>query len=102
MIIEVLRIRKGERTFIIEDKNSLLFAALAQSINTFLAALLLYYMPIDKMFLVIILFLSSLVFSVIGITVKPGRLSFSFASLLYLVGGVIIIISSLYFIFAAL
>jgi putative Mn2+ efflux pump MntP len=102
MIIEVLRIRKGERTFIIEDRNSLLFAALAQSINTFLAALLIYYIPIDKMFLAIILFVSSLTVSIIGVTVKPERLSFSFASLLYLVGGIIIIVSSLYFIFAAL
>ena len=102
MIVEVLRIRKGERTFLLEEKNSLVFASMAQSINTFLAALLLFFIPVNKLYLAAILFLSSVVVSVVGILVKPERLSFSFASLLYLLGGILIIVSSLYFIFAAL
>ena len=102
MIIEVLRIRKGERTFVLEEKNSIVFASMAQSINTFLAALLLYFIPVDKLSLAIILLVSSLVVSIAGMMIKAERLSLSFASLLYLLGGVIIIVSSLYFIFAAL
>jgi putative Mn2+ efflux pump MntP len=102
MIIEVLRIRKGERTYILVDKNSTVFAAMAQSINTFLAALLLNFIPVDKLYLAMILFISSTMIGVVGIKLKAERLSFSFASLLYLMGGVSIIVSSLYFIFAAL
>lgn len=102
MIMEILRIRKGERTFLLTDINSLIFAALAQSMNTFLAALLLYFIPADKHWLALALFVASVVFSLTGIMAKPGRINFLFASLLYLIGGILIIVSSLYFIFAAL
>jgi putative Mn2+ efflux pump MntP len=102
MILEVLRIRKGERTFLITDKNGEVLAAMAHSMNTFLAALLLYFMPVNKLWLAIILFMASVVAAVGGIIAKPERLSFTFASFLYLLGGMLIIVSSLYFIFTAL
>jgi len=102
MIMEILRIRKGERTFLLADNNSLIFAAMAQSMNTFLAALLLYFIPVDKLWLALVLLIVSVIFSITGIMVKPERLSYLFASLLYLIGGILIILSSLYFIFAAL
>ena len=102
MIMEILRIRKGERTFLLADNNSLIFASMAQSMNTFLAALLLYFIPVDKLWLALALLVASVIFSIVGIMAKPERPSFLFASLLYLIGGILIIVSSLYFIFAAL
>lgn len=102
MIMEVLRIRKGERTFFITDKNGEVLAAMAHSMNTFLAALLLYFIPVNKLLLATSLFVVSLVIAVVGILAKPERHNFTFASLLYFIGGILIIISSLYFIFAAL
>jgi len=101
MIMEILRIRKGERTFLLTDNNSLIFASMAQSMNTFLAALLLYFIPVDKLWLALALLVASVIFSIVGIMAKPERPSFLFASLLYLIGGMLIIVSSLYFIFAA-
>jgi len=102
MVMEVLRIRKGERTFLITDKNGEVLAAVAHSMNTFLAALLLYFIPVNKLWLAIILYIASALVAVGGMIAKPERLSFTFASLLYLLGGILIIVSSLYFIFAAL
>lgn len=101
MIMEVLRVRKGERTFLITDKNGEVLAAMAHSMNTFLAALLLYFIPVNKLWLAAILFVVSLVMAVGGLVAKPERINFTFASLLYLIGGILIIVSSLYFIFAA-
>ncbi len=102
MIMEVLNSRKGERTYHLNDEKGMLLVAVAHSINTFLAGLLLYFVPIDKFLLTLILFGATLLMSVGGIMANPGRLSFSFASFLYLIGGIFIIFLSVYFIFAAL
>ena len=101
MIMEVLKIRKGERTYNLNDEKGMLLVAIAHSINTFLAGLLLYFVLTDKFLLTLILFGATLIVSIGGIMAKPGRLSFSFASFLYLIGGAFIIFSSLYFIFAS-
>ena len=101
MMMEVLKIRKGERTYILNDEKGMLFVAVAQSINTFLAGLLLFFVPIDIFLLTLILFGATITMSISGVIAKPGKLSFSFASFLYLIGGVFIIFLSVYFIFAA-
>ena len=102
MIMEVLKIRKGERTYHLNDEKGMLLVAVAHSINTFLTGLLLYFIPVDKFLLTLILFVATIIMAISGIMAKPGRLSFSFASFLYLISGVFIIFSSVYFIFAAL
>lgn len=101
MIMEVLKIREGERTYNLNDEKGMLLVAIAHSINTFLAGLLLYFVLTDRLLLTLILFGATLLMSIGSIMAKPGRLSFSFASFLYLIGGVFIIFSSVYFIFAA-
>jgi len=102
MIMEVLKIRKGERTYYLNDERGMLLVAIAHSINTFLAGLLLFFVPIDIFLLTLILFGTTIIMSISGVMAKPGKLGFSFASFLYLIGGVFIIFSSVYFIFAAL
>jgi len=101
MIMEVLKIRKGERTYNLNDERGMLLVAIAHSINTFLAGLLLFFVPTDIFLLTLILFGATLIMSITGIIAKPERLSFSFASFLYLIGGVFIIFLSVYFIFVA-
>jgi len=102
MIMEVLKIRKGERTYYLNNGKGMLLVAVAHSINTFLAGLLLFFVPTDIFLLTLILFGTTIIMSISGVMAKPGKLSFSFASFLYLIGGVFIIFLSVYFIFAAL
>ena len=102
MIMEVLKIRKGERTYHLNDEKGMLLVAVAHSINTFLTGLLLYFIPFDKFLLALILFVATIIMAISGIMAKPERSSFSLASFLYLISGVFIIFSSVYFIFAAL
>ena len=102
MIMEVLKIRKGERTYYLNNGKGMLLVAVAHSINTFLAGLLLFFVPTDIFLLTLILFGATIIMSISGVMAKRGKLSFSFASFLYLIGGVFIIFLSVYFIFAAL
>jgi len=101
MFMEAFKIRKGERTYELNDQRKVLLAATAQAVNTFLAGLLLYFIPLNIVTVTTLLFAVSLVMTVGGVVVDPGKQSLSFASLLYLISGILIIVSSVYFIFAA-
>jgi putative Mn2+ efflux pump MntP len=101
MMMEVLKIRKGERTYETDNVKGMLLLAIAHSVNTFLVGLLFSLVPVNLDLMTALLFSMALIMSIGGITTKPGKLSFSFASLLYLTGGMVMIVSSVYFIFAS-
>ena len=96
MLMETFNIRKGERTYSIDTFGHVALASLAQGINTFLAGLLFYYLKIDQLFTIIILFVLTVIVAIVGIVIKPGKLTFAFASLLYAIGGLIMLISAVY------
>ncbi len=102
MIVDVFKVRKGERTFQLNDERKVLLAATAQSVNTFLAGLLLYFIPMNIVKVTSVLLGASVIMAIGGALTVPNRQSLSFASLLYLIGGALIIVSSVYFIFASL
>lgn len=97
MLMEILNVWKGLRTFDIDSVRTIIFIGLAQAINTFLAGLLLYYVP-DQSGITLSLILggSVLIITTAGLFIKPGKVSLSGISLLYFVGGLIMIISSIY------
>ena len=96
MIFEAFVVRKGERTYTFDSTMPVILASLAQGINTFLAGLILTYLPFERQWLTIILTIATLIITGIGTMMKPGKSSFSFASFLFLLGGFWMIFSSIY------
>ena len=102
MIMEVLNIRKGERTYELKNERSVFFVALAQSINTFLTGLLFFFVPVNPVTITATLLIASSVLAIAGVFAGINKTSLAFASLLYLFAGILILVSSVYFIFAPL
>ncbi len=94
--MESFAIRKGERTYNSHNNQNIVLASLAQSINTFLAGMIFYFFDFEEMLLLAIIFLLALLFSVAGSLINHNKQSLAFTSLVYLIGGVGLIISSIY------
>ncbi|NQU35800.1 MAG: hypothetical protein HQ521_21435 [Bacteroidetes bacterium] len=99
MLMEVFNIRKGERTYSIDSVGYVAMASFAQGINSFLVGLMYYFILIDERDTLIILFAATIVISIVGITMKPGKLTLAFASLLYTLGGLVMLFAAVYFSF---
>ena len=54
LIMDAFKVRKGERTFSFDTTMPVLLASLAQGMNTFLAGLLLTYLPFERQWVTII------------------------------------------------
>lgn len=99
MLMEVFNIRKGERTYSIDSKGHIALASTAQGINSFLVGLVLYYIPTDEKYMLVFLLSATVVVSILGIIMKPQKITLAFASLLYTLGGLTMLFSSVYFSF---
>lgn len=102
MIMEVLKIRRGERTYELKNEKSVFLVAVAQSINTFLTGLLFFFVPVNPVTVTAALLIASSVLAVAGLFAGVTKTNLALASLLYLIAGIFIIVSSVYFIFAPL
>lgn len=96
MIFDVFRIRKGERTYFLDHTATLILASVAQGINTLLAGLILTYLTANLMQLVIVLFIATLIFTVIGIILKAEKQSFAISALISFVFATFLLFSAVY------
>jgi len=96
MMMDTFKVRKGERTFSIDNSLQVILASSAQGINTFLAGVLLTLYNFDTQWISIILLISTAVVVVTGMFLKPEKQTLVFTSLLFAVGGFIMLISSIY------
>lgn len=94
--MESFAVRKGERTYNTHNNQNIVLASLAQSINTFLAGMMFYYFNFEELFLVAIIFMMALLFAVSGSLIKLSKQSLAFSSLVYLFGGVGLVMASVY------
>ena len=96
VFIESFAVRKGERTFNSDNNQSMILASMAQSINTFLAGMMFYFFSFEESLLLGILLISTLIISLIGSFIIYSKQSLAFSSLIYLLGGLGLIISAIY------
>lgn len=96
IFVESFAVRKGERTFNSDNNQSMILASMAQSINTFLAGLMFYFFSFEESILLGVLLISTLIFSLAGSVIKYSKQSLIFSSLIYLLGGLGLIISAIY------
>ncbi|MEJ2593754.1 MAG: hypothetical protein P8100_01165 [bacterium] len=96
LIIDSFRVRRGERTFDLSSTLPVILASLAQAINTFLAAMLLTYLPFERQWLSMILTISTLIMIGAGAMMKPGKTSLSLSSLLFFLSGIWMLFTSVY------
>ena len=99
MLMEVFNIRKGERTYTIDWIGHVALASTAQGVNSFLVGLVYYYIDVNENHTIIALLSATLFISIVGVFLKPGKLTFALASLLYTIGGLIMILAAIYFSF---
>ncbi|RLD45576.1 MAG: hypothetical protein DRI89_00720 [Bacteroidetes bacterium] len=102
MLMESFPVWKGERTYSFDSFRMIQFAGLAQGINTFLMGLLFVFLPFEKYWLMTILFIFTLIFSLAGLLVKPTKNSITFAALMFVLGGILMTFSSIYIGFFAI
>ena len=96
MIMEAFTVIKGERTYIIENTKTAIMASAAQGTNTFLAALLFTFLPVESQWLMIVLVIFSLIVTFIALFLKPGKRGFTLSSMLFFFGGLVMVFSSVY------
>lgn len=97
--MEAFKVRKGERTYVVGKSVAYIIPAVAQAVNTFLAGILFYFMPVnpgkDLLYLAVFSFSLAILFMLI----KNKKLALSAVSFLYMTGGGILMAISFYFIF---
>lgn len=98
-VMEAFAVRKGERTYNIDKPALFIFPSISQSINTFFAGILFFFLPVallkDIIYLGIFSFLLTLLFAII----RTGKNALTTISLLYLIGGIFMGLLSFYFLF---
>ncbi len=100
--MEAFKVRKGERTYAVGKKASFyIMPAIAQAMNTFLAGILFYYPDLsanpDKNLIYLAVF--SLSLTLLFVFIKNQKQALSVISLLYMIGGGLLMVVSFYFIF---
>ncbi len=97
--LEIFKIRKGERTYIINKDIDIVIPAIAIAINTFLAGILFYFVNTYQYIIIFYVFIFSLFFSIVFAFLPFSKRSFAIISLLYLMASVFLIIISFFFAF---
>jgi len=98
-LMEVFKIRRGDRIYQMDSVMPILLSSVAQGINTFLLGILLSLIDIDLYFAITTLTISAAILSIIGVAMKAERLALSLASLFYLLSGLVILFTGAYFTF---
>lgn len=98
-VMEAFAVRKGERTYQIDKPTLFIFPSIAQAINTFLAGILFYFLPVAMLRDIVYLALFSFVMTLLFLFVKTEKSALSAISLMYLAGGIFMGILSFYFLF---
>ncbi len=96
IIMESFKVRKGERTYVLEQPLTVTLASFAQSVNTFLAGILFTLLPVGNRLLLIVLFISATLVVTTGIAMKPDKTSGALSSLLFLLGGIVMLFAALF------
>lgn len=96
MVMEAFQVRKGVRTFVMDNVSTVTLASVAQAVNTFLAGMLLTYLPVERNSLSLALFLFALIVSFTGVVMKPNKEARLLSSLFFMLSGVVILFSGLY------
>ena len=94
-MMDAFRVRKGERTYNPDNSLTVILASLAQAINTFLAGVLSSSIVDNSNRPLLVLSIASTLVIALGIVLKPQKRSYTFASLLYFIGGIVLIIGSI-------
>ena len=96
MIMDAFHVRKGERTYVMGNPLTVILASFAQAINTFLAGMLFTLLPVDNEFLLMVLLIFTVIVSGAGIMMNPEKTERALASLLFSLGGIVMLFAAVY------
>lgn len=101
MLMESFQVWKGERMYILDKIKTVQIAGISQGMNTFLVGVLFVFLPFEKLRLTFYVLAFALLFSFLAIIFPSKKKSITFAALLFVIGGIFIMFSSVYFGFFA-
>jgi putative Mn2+ efflux pump MntP len=96
MLIDVFKVRKGERTYYLDSTATLILASVAQGINTLLAGLILTFLTSNINQLLVVLLIATIIFTATGILLKPEKQSFAISALLSFLSASFMLFSAVY------
>lgn len=96
MLMESFQVWKGQRTYSLDSLRLTVFVSVAQGINAFLVGLIFVFFPFEKYSLIIVLLAFAFTFSLNGIFIQPARKNITFAALMFVLGGICMLFSSVY------
>jgi putative Mn2+ efflux pump MntP len=100
MAMEAFKIRKGDVVMRLDNTKLMVLTGVAQGIDAFLVGMMFYFFPEVKLETILIaLFLMASFLMMPAIYTGEKKGAYSFVSLLYLVGALVFVFSSLYFLF---
>lgn len=96
MLMEVFKVRRGERTYYLDDTKTILLASVAQGVNTFLAGVIFTFITLSIREMSIVLLISTFIFTVIGTLIKADKQSYMLSALLVFLSAIVMIFSAVY------
>jgi putative Mn2+ efflux pump MntP len=97
--MEAFKVRKGERTYVVDKSTIYIIPAISQAVNTFLAGILFYFMPGNLSAHLIYLAVFSFAFAILFVLIKYKKLALTAIAFLYMVAGGTLMAISFYFLF---
>lgn len=96
MLMEVFKVRRGERTYYLDETKTILLASVAQGVNTFLAGVILTYVTLSIGEMSLVLLISTFIFTVIGSLIKADKQTYMLSALLVFLSAIVMIFSAVY------
>lgn len=96
VIMEAFKVRKGERTYLIDNTQTALLASVAQGINAFLGGILFTLLAFDRQWLTMTFLIFTAIVVIAGFVLKPTRQSYLISSILFFMSGLVMIVASVY------
>lgn len=96
ILMDVFKVRRGERTYYLESTKTLLLASVAQGVNTFLAGIILSYVSLSIGNMAIILLISTFFVTLVGILIKPEKQTYTLSAFLFFLSAIVLIFSAVY------
>lgn len=95
MLIDTLKIKKGENLFLIESKKHLLLLSIALGVNSFIVGLMSDFYPLFQKLTPYILMAAAFLWSMIAVAIPFSKMKLTVNSLLNVIFAALILVSGL-------
>ena len=95
MLLNTLKIKKGENLYFIETKKQLLLLSIALGVNAFIVGLMYEFMPMFHYYTSCIMMIVAFVWAIVMMLIPFSKMKLTFNSLLNLIFAAVILVRGL-------